>query len=311
MKIIFIGTPKFASIILEKLINGGYKPVLAITSPDKPAGRKQVLTPSKVKITAQEQNICIEQPEKISSIKNKISSIKPDLIILAAYGQIIPKDILNIPKFGAINIHPSLLPKYRGASPIQSAILNKDKETGITIYFMDEKMDHGPIISSIRHNISNDIFYEKLCHELADAGADLLLKTLPKIESGKIKPKLQDDSKATYTKIIKKDDGRINWSQSAQATERKIRAYNPWPGCFTFWKKNGKMLRIKILKAEARILSEKTSAGKIISSSGNEILVSCKENFLSIKELQLEGKKPMKSNEFLKGYPDITGSVLE
>ena len=177
LNIIFIGTPRFGSIILEGLIKNDYKPFLVITAPDKPVGRKQILTPPPVKIAAQKYNIPVSQPEKIAS--PQLKDLKPDLIVSAAYGQIIPKEILEIPQFGCLNIHPSLLPKYRGPSPIQTAILNGDKETGVTIILMDAKVDHGKIVSSIRYKLSSDIDYKKLEGKLAELSIKLLIKTLP------------------------------------------------------------------------------------------------------------------------------------
>jgi len=280
IRIIFIGTPEFGAIILEELVKNNYQPVLVITNPDKPVGRKQVLTPPPVKLAAQKYKISIEQPEKIKNSKIKIQNLEPDLIITAAYGQIIPKEILKIPKYGCLNIHPSLLPKYRGPSPIQAAILNGDKETGVTIMLMDEKMDHGPILNQreLEFSILNFQF-SKLHDRLADLGAKLLLETIPDWINGKIKPQTQDEKKATYTKIIKKEDGEINWKKPAQEIERQIRAFNSWPGAFTFIQKKGKKIRIKICQAELS-----------------------KDNKLIIKKLQPEGKKPMSFEEFKKGY---------
>lgn len=308
MEIIFIGTPKFASVILKGLVNSNYKPILVITAPDKPAGRKQILTPSEVKLTAQKYGIPIEQPEKIAECKNRIKKLKPDLIVLTAYGQIMPKEILDIPKYKSINIHPSLLPKYRGASPIQNTILNGDKKTGITIYIMDEKMDHGPMLKKREVIIKNPkINFEELSEKLALEGKKLLLEILPKIN--KIKPEEQDHSKATYTKIIKKEDGHINWKNLAEEIERQIRAFHIWPTSFSLWNKT----RLKILEADVKELPDNLDYpyGKVVASPENELLVNCQKNYLLIKKLQIEGKKPMNSEDFLRGYPDIIGAVLD
>ncbi len=287
IKIIFIGTPEFGAVVLEKLIKNNYKPILVITAPDKPVGRKQTITPPPVKLIAQEYKIPIEQPEKVSSIKYQVLSIKADLIIVAAYGQIIPKDILDIPKFRCLNVHPSLLPKYRGASPIQTAILNGDAETGVTIMLMDEKMDHGKIVSSIKYQVSSDNTYESLSRKLAKLGAELLIETIPNWINGKIKPESQNESEATYTKILKKEDGKIDWNKSAEEIERQIRAYNPWPGSFTFFKKNNELIKVKILEADVS------------------------DNKLIIKKIQPEGKKPMDYKEFLRGNKGIIGVILK
>ncbi len=216
LKIIFIGTPEFGAIVLDGLVNNGYGPILVATAPDKPVGRKAVLTPPPVKLLAEKYKIPALQPEKIENCKLKIENLKPDLGITAAYGKIIPKDILDIPKSGFINIHPSLLPKYRGPSPIQTAILNGDKETGVSIILMDEKMDSGPIVamSNVKCQMSN-VTHKELEKKLANLGTELLLKTIPRWLKGEIKPIPQDESKATYTKIFKKDDGKIDWKKPA------------------------------------------------------------------------------------------------
>ncbi len=247
LKIIFIGTPEFGAIILEGLIKNNLKPVLVITAPDKPVGRKQILTPPPVKTIAQKYNILIEQPKKIKNLKLKIKNLKPDLGIVAAYGHIIPQEILTIPKYGFLNVHPSLLPKYRGSSPIQFTILNGEKKSGVTIILMDEKIDHGKIISNFQFQISNKkITYPELLKELAKLGVKLLLETIPKWARGEIKPKPQNEAKAIYTKILTKEDGKIDWQKSTEELERKIRAFCPWPGSYTIWQDKGKLIKIKI-----------------------------------------------------------------
>lgn len=309
MKIIFIGTPKFGRIILRAMIDNNFAPILVVTAPDKPAGRKQELTPPEVKIEAEKNNIKILQPEKIKGIEGELSVVAPDLIVLAAYGQIIPKGILDIPKFGAINIHPSLLPKYRGASPIQSSILNGDKKTGITVYFMDEKMDSGKIIIQKEYKVPDKICYAVMEEELARLGSELLIKTLPKILAGKIPTAAQVESEASYTKIIKKEDGHIDWGKPAASIERQVRAFGSWPGSFSFWGKK----RIRILESETMPLPNDQNyvIGKVVASPVKELLVACGSNFLIIKKLQLEGKKPISAGEFLKGHKDFIGAVLK
>ena len=319
MKIVFIGTPKFGAIILEKLAATEYKPVLVITSPDKPIGRKQILAPSQVKQSAQEHNIPIVQPKEIKNLTPELKKLKPDIIIACAYGQIVPRDILEIPKYGCLNIHPSLLPKYRGSSPIQHAILNGDEETGITIIFMDEKMDHGKIISACRLPIPEEITLEKLSEKLARSGAGLLIKTIPEWVNNKIAAKSQDESKATYTKLLTKEDGKINWAKSAEEIERQIRAFAPWPGSWTSWEiLKGAIFKIKILKA--KVHKQKSSSvypekrqfrpGKVLVVPQNEIGISCGKGFLVIKQLQIEGKNPSFAEDFLRGYPDFIHATL-
>jgi methionyl-tRNA formyltransferase len=281
-RIIFIGTPEFGAIILEKLIKANFAPVLVVTTPDKPVGRKQVVTPPPVKIMAQKYNIQIEQPERIKNYESRIKELNPDLIIVAAYGQIVPKRILDIPRYGCLNVHPSLLPKYRGASPIQTTILNGDEKTGVTIMLMDKKMDHGQILAQQELEIPiTNIQFPNLQNKLANLGAELLIDTIPKYINGEIKPKEQDHSQATFTKIIKKEDGLIDWSKKPEEIERQIRAFNPWPSTFTFIKKDDKQIRVKVLEAEI------------------------KDNKLVIKKVQLEGKKPMPYEEYLRTYPKL------
>ncbi len=285
MKYIFFGTPEFAAIVLEKLITAGYIPEAVVCNPDEPVGRKQILTPPPVKILAEKFNISILQPEKLRNnleFSNQLKKLKLDLAIVAAYGKIISKEILDIPVYGFINIHGSILPVYRGASPIQNAILNGDAETGITLIKLDEEMDHGPILANSKLSITDDDTYESLSRKLAISGAELLIKTIPDYISGKIKPVEQNHDGATYTGIIKKEDGKIDWSKGAEEIERMTRAFYPWPTAWTTWNKKV----FKILEAEV-------CNGK-----------------LEIKKLQLEGGKVLSIKEFLNGHKDFIGSVL-
>lgn len=313
MKFIFIGTPEFGAIILEGLIKNDYKPALVITETDKPVGRKQIITPPPVKILAEKYNIPVLQPEKILNIKSEISKIDLDLIIVAAYGQIIPKEILDMPKYGCLNVHPSLLPRWRGASPVQYAILNGDEETGVTIMLMDEKMDHGPIVKNVKLKMENiKLTTSELKKELADLGVEFLVDIIPLWIEGKIKAAAQDESMATYTKIIKKDDGKIDWNKSAEEIERQIRAFDEWPESFCFWKKDDKLLRLKILKARVFEWNkkEKYPIGKVLVVPQNEIGVKCGKGFLVIEKLQLEGKNEIDAEQFLRGYQDFVGTIL-
>lgn len=311
LKIIFMGTPEFGAIILEELIKGGYPPVLVITAPDKPVGRKQIITPPPVKISAQKYNIPVLQPEKILNLKSEILNLNPDLIIVAAYGQILPKEILEIPKYGCLNVHPSLLPRWRGASPIQYTILNGDKETGITIILMTEKVDKGDIIAISKFQITNPkITCPELLKELANLGAKLLVKTIPKLVKNEIKPKPQNGLKATYSKILKKKDGKIDWKKPAEYIERQIRTFYPWPGSFCFLDEK----QIKILKADVLKQTKNGpfgSPGKTFLAPNDKIAVQTGKDFLVIEKLQFEGKKPMSSEEFLRGHLKFIGKILK
>ena len=318
MKFIFFGTPEFAAIILEKLISADYVPVAVVCNPNESVGRKQILTSPPVKrliekhlpAGRQEWPIEIFQPvtkSELSAISYKLKAIKPDLIIVAAYGKILSKEILDIPVYGFINVHGSLLPYYRGASPIQTAILNGEKETGVTIMKVDEEMDHGPIISNIKIQISNIDTYESLSQRMAKLGAELLIKTIPNYISGKIKLIEQEHSKATYTKIIKKEDGKIDWSKSAQDIERMTRAYYPWPSAYA----NIKNKILKIIEADVSEIDNNYEIGEVFLTINNELAIKCGKDTLIVKKLQLEGGKVLMAKEFINGHKSFIGSVLE
>lgn len=320
LKIIFIGTSEFGVKILEGLLKAKYKPILAITAPDKPFGRERTITPPPVKVLAEKYKLLILQPEKILNSESEIKNLNPDLIIVADYGQLLPKEILEIPKYGCLNIHPSLLPKYRGSSPIQNAILNGEKRTGATIISMDEKMDHGPIIAQRKLEIEPEETGENLYGRLADLGANLLMEIIPKWTRAMVVPRAQDDSQATFTKILTREQGKINWKKTAQALEREVRAYFSWPGSYTFWEKRGKSIKIKVLKA--RFFKSPSGitypVGKTLVAPQNSICVQCGKGFLGgsgdflvIEKLQLEGKKAMDSEEFLRGHSDFIGTILK
>ena len=318
MKYVFFGTPEFAAIVLGKLIDVGYTPAAVVTNPDEPVGRKQIFPPPPAKVLAEKHDIPVFQPKKLRDnleFLEQFKNLKSDLAIIAAYGKILPKEILDIPVYGFINVHGSLLPYYRGASPIQTAILNGDKETGVTIMEVDEEMDHGAVIAYSKLLIANGDTYETLSKKIAELGAELLIKTIPDYISGKIKPVPQEYNKATYTKIIKKEDGKIDWQKSAEEIERMVRAYYPWPGAYA-------NIKNKILKIiEANISEDKNNhqIGEIFTLQHPNILenigvllgVKCGAGVLIIKKLQLEGGKILSAQEFLNGHKDFIGSGLE
>ena len=285
IKIIFIGVSSFAVPALEALIKEKYSIIAVITSPDKPSGRKKEVFFSPVKKLAQEHNLNISQPDNISETKERIRQLKPDLIIVSSYGKIIPKEILNIPQFKSINIHPSLLPKYRGPSPIQTAILNGDKKTGITVIIMDEKMDHGPVIFQKELEILPDENYKELEKRLSQESGKILIKIIPEYIKKELIPQKQNEEKATYTKIILKEEGEIDFNKTAREIERKIRAFYPWPGTFFFLNKK----RVKIIKGKAVNKKEKAS-------------LKTGQGCLELELVQPEGKKIMTGQEFFRGY---------
>lgn len=311
-KIVFLGTPEFAVPILEKLIDSGHKPVAVFCAPDKPVGRKQILTPPPVKVAAQKHGISVYQPANSRELADTLKTISHDLIITAAYGFILPKEVLDAPEHGCLNVHPSLLPKYRGASPIQAAILNGDETTGVTIYKMDEEIDHGAIIANRQAPIANrKLTTPELTQELSELGAELLLDILPDWLTGKITPQLQDDSQASFTKIIKKEDGQINWQRSAKEIEQQIRAYTPWPSAYANLKNKNESVKIKILEAATIESSPSHQPGEIFLSSTQDLAIQTGSGALIVKKLQLEGGKPMSAADFLRGHQEIIGQILK
>ncbi len=299
IKTIFAGTPEFAKPYLLALLSDSDFDVMGIiTQTDKPLGRSQELTMPIIKQVALDYSLKIWQPEilKISdNIIDEISSLKPDILVVVAYGQIIPKKLLDIFEKGCFNVHPSLLPLYRGASPIQNALLNGDSETGITIMLMDEKMDHGDILAVKKINLTGEETNESLHHDLALDGAPLLLKTIKDYCLGNLKSQPQDDSLATFCKLIKKDDGRINWSLSAKKIKDQINALHPWPGTWTTL--SGQRLKIF---PPVKIIDKHGSLG-LAELIDNEMIVYCGQEALIIEKLQLSGKNPTSAQDFFRG----------
>ena len=302
MKIIFAGTSEFGIPTLEKIKD---QLILIITRPDKPAGRDKKITAPPIKLWAQKNNIPFAQPEKLLTTHDQLQTLQPDLLLVAAYGQIISKEILDIPKFGSINIHGSILPKYRGASPIQSAILNGDPQTGITLLKMDEKMDHGPIIATKTIAIDGTDSFSSLYKKMSLLAADLVLETLPKWFAGEIKPIEQNHEQATFTKLLAREDGKIDWAQPAVEIERKIRAFNPEPGTWTkLQDKTIKILEVGILSDHKIELP-----GKLYTHDG-QLVVKCLDNGLIIKKLKPEGRNEMSGRDFLNGLRDFKSRIF-
>lgn len=237
-RILFMGTPEFAATVLENLCVSGFDIIAAFTQPDKPCGRHMKLTSPPVKEAAQLRNITVYQPPSLRTPEAEalFIKLKPDLIVTAAYGKILPPEILQIPQYGCLNVHASLLPKYRGAAPVQWAIMNGDSKTGITIMKMDEGMDTGDILSSVSCGIGEDINSADLMKELSDLGADLLVRTIPQYLSGAITPHAQNEEEATYSPPIRKEQGLIDWNRSAVEIHNQVRGLTAWPGAYTFYK---------------------------------------------------------------------------
>lgn len=312
-----MGTPEFSLAALESLIKSDFIEVIAIVAnPDRPVGRNQTMTPPPTKILAQQHNIPVLQPDRIRKPEwiEKIRELKPELIVVAAFGQIIPKDILDVPKYKSINIHGSMLPKLKGASPIQYAILEGYKKTGATIMIMDELMDHGPILTQQEIELDEKETSETLFKKMSPIGANLLMATLLDWISGKLQPQEQNHNEATLTKIISKEDGKIIWSETAEKIERQVRAFNPWPGTFCIFKdQSGNEKRLKILDADVANREDTTdnNFGYLHSDDKSNLLVNTGKNYLKLNKIQPEGKNPMNAQEFLNGYAFLLNSSLE
>lgn len=305
MKIVFLGTPDFAVPSLKKIFNSKHEILAVVTQPDKPKGRSAVLTYSPVKETALSLGLKVLQYEKISlQGVEELKSLNADIMVTCAFGQILSKAIIDIAPKGIINVHGSLLPKYRGASPIQWSVLNGDKETGITIMQTEVGVDTGDILAVEKTPIGEDETAGELFDRLSEIGADLIVKTLDKIESGDITPIKQDDEKATVVKMLKKQDGAIDWSLSAQEIKNKVRGMNPWPCAFTTL--NGKTL--KIFSCEISCLNGKI--GEVVKADKDGLTVACGQGSVNLKEIQLEGAKRMSYKDFLLGRRISLGDIL-
>ena len=296
MRILFMGTPEFAVASLEALLDSGYDVCAVFTKPDKPQGRKKVILPTPVKAFALEHKIKVYQPEKLKTEESFeiLKEINPDLIIVVAYGKILPKNFIDFPKFGCINVHGSLLPKYRGAAPIQWSIINGDTVTGVTTMFMDEGLDTGDILMQSNIFINDSDTSEDLKRKMAVLGADTLIKTIKNLDN--ITPVKQDNSKATLSPPLDKITGDINWEDSAKKIHDLVRGSNPWPIAHT-------TLRGKLFKIYKTKVSNKrcTHPGKIVSTS--PLVVACGgDTSLELLEVQIEGKKRMPASDFARGY---------
>lgn len=322
MKIVYMGTPDFAVGPLDAMIKAGHQIVLVVTQPDKKRGRGKELTFTPVKECAVRNGIEVFQPARIKSPEavDRLRECEADIFVVAAFGQILSQEILDIPKFGCINIHASLLPKYRGAAPIQWAIINGEKETGVTIMQMDAGLDTGDMLLKETVPIDEKETGQTLHDKLSTAGARLIVKALPLIESGQAAPQKQADEESCYAKMLDKELGHIDWKRSAVEIERLIRGLNAWPSAYT--KLGGKTLKIweadvvetssaryaKLKDAEPKLIQMPSA---VIEVAKDEIVVVCEEGLLCIRQLQLEGKKRMTTREFLLGRSLKAGICLD
>ena len=312
LRVVFMGTAELACASLEGLCcASGVRVMAVVTQPDKPKGRELKLQPTPVKLVALKHALPVHQPVKARSPEfvDPLRGLAPDLIVVAAYGQILPQAILDIPKFGCLNVHTSLLPKYRGAAPIQWAILNGESETGVTIMKMDAGLDTGDIVAETRTPIADTDNAQTLHDRLAKLGADLLVRTLPDYVTGKATPRPQPNEGATYARKIAKEDGRIDWSKPARNVWNQVRAFTPWPGAFTHLPGEGAPKLLKIWDAAVQEHAFKTPA-EILEAGKFGIVVACGEHALRILELQLEGGKRLTAQQFLAGHELKPGESL-
>ena len=310
MKVVFMGTPDFAVGTLEAIVGAGHEVAAVVTQPDKPKGRGGVMAMSPVKECALRHGLTVLQPLKARSPEfvDEIKAINPDVIVVVAFGQIIPSEIIHMPKFGCINVHASLLPKYRGASPIQWTVLDGCEYSGVTTMLMDEGIDTGDILETATVKLDEKETGGSLFDRLSLVGAKLLVETLDKAEAGQLHPVKQDDSQSSYVRMIDKSFGLMDFTQPVEVLERKVRALNPWPSAFTHM--DEKLLKIW----DATVIKDSSvkagDYGKVKTDGKTCFMVACDGGYLSVNELQLEGKKRMKVEDFLRGYSIKEGTVL-
>ena len=310
MKVVFMGTPDFAVGTLEAIVGAGHEVAAVVTQPDKPKGRGGVMAMSPVKECALRHGLTVLQPLKARSPEfiDEIKAINPDVIVVVAFGQIIPSEIIHMPKYGCINVHASLLPKYRGASPIQWTVLDGCEYSGVTTMLMDEGIDTGDILETVTVKLDERETGRSLFDRLSLVGAKLLVETLDKAEAGQLHPVKQDDSQSSYVRMIDKSFGLMDFTQPVEVLERRVRALNPWPSAFTHM--DEKLLKIW----DATVIQDNNvkagDYGKVKTDGKTCFMVACDGGYLSVNELQLEGKKRMKVEDFLRGYSIKEGTVL-
>ena len=312
LRIIFMGTAELSCPSLEALAGRPECEVVAVvTQPDRPKGRELHLEPSPVKVAALRAGLAVLQPERARNevFVESIRQLKPDVIVVVAYGQILPQSILDVPQYGCLNVHTSLLPKYRGAAPIQWAILNDETETGVTLMKMDAGLDTGPLLAQVPTPIHETDTSETLHDRLAGLGAELLIRTLPDFVAGRIQPQPQMAASASHAPKIKKEDGHIDWNHPARAIWNRVRALTPWPGAFSLLHHSPRPLMLKFWRAEVADASGKP--GEILESTGAGILVGCGVQALRVLTLQREGGRRLQAREFLSGLPLKPGTRLE
>ena len=305
-----MGTPTFAVPVLSALMEPGYSVVGVYTRPDEAAGRGRRTAPTPVKEYATEREIAVFQPASLRNdrAQQQLETLAPDLIVVAAYGLFLPPRTLELPPLGCLNVHPSLLPRHRGPSPVASAILSGDTVTGVTVMQIDSGMDTGPVIAARETAIGAEETATDLTDRLFNLGADLLVDVLPRWARGEIHAEPQDDSRATVTRRLSREDGEIDWTLEATQLARQVRAYQPWPASFTRW--NGKMLKVIEASPTQEGPARPPPPGTVLSLPEGRIAVVTGSGVLEVKRLQLEGKRPVTASEFVSGYPDFVGATM-
>ncbi|MBI4340450.1 MAG: methionyl-tRNA formyltransferase [Chloroflexi bacterium] len=313
MRIVFMGTPQWAVPVLAALLAADHEVARVYTRPDSPSGRGQRLTPPPVKRAALARGITVLQPESLRrrSAVEELRAVAPEVIVVAAYGRILPPEALAIPPKGVLNVHPSLLPKYRGPSPVATAILDGVATTGVTIMLLDADMDTGPILAQGETVVQPDETVGALTERLFRLGADLLVETLPAWAEGRLTPRPQDNAQATVTKLVEKEDGQLDFTQPAARLAWMLRAYDPWPGCFTHWEgKVLKVLRGTVAEAPAPAGAAAGQVVRVLEGGHEAVCVVTGDGLLSLHDVQLEGKRSQPVAEFLRGYPRFAGASL-
>lgn len=310
-RIVFMGTPDLAATCLAALLREPTFQLIGVVSqPDRPKGRDLKLVPTPVKALAEQHGLPVLQPQRArdEAFLAALAEWRPDLIAVAAFGQILPQRLLDVPKFGCLNVHTSILPRWRGASPIQSALLHGDTETGVTIMRMEAGLDTGPILSTVSTPITAEDNGQTLHDRLAQLGGELLIRTIPDYVAGRLTPQSQPEAGVTYAAKIKKQDGALDWTQPAVSLWNRLRAFTPWPGAFTQLTVGGKKTLLKLWAAEPT--TETGVPGTILSADKSGITVACGDGALRIHTLQREGSRRMNAAEFLAGCPLAPGSIL-
>ena len=304
-----MGTPDFAVPVLRRLLDAGHEVVGVYTQPDKPAGRGKRTKATPVKAFAEERGLSIFQPKSLRrpEPQAEFAALRPDAAVVAAYGKLLPPAVLDAPRLGCINIHPSLLPKHRGASPVAAAIIGGDETTGVTVMMLDEGLDTGPLLAQRQTPIGEHEEADALTARLLGMGADLLVEVLPELAAGRIAPIPQDDSQATVTTRLTRQDGRIDWTEPAERIARMVRAYHPWPGTFTSW--NGRTVKVIAASPTAKGGDDDGAPGTVTVRDGG-LTVATGEGALAVTRLQMEGRRAVSAAEFTSGHPGFAGAVL-